>query len=436
MAKHRVSFWWTTAASGATTLALTGLMVGLVAWVSGQSGEVPLLAIYIELALAELLIAPFAVASGLIAIGGLIALRRDSLEAKGRPYAPSAAREATSVPLTAALRAVLFGFGAGDLVEIKSLDEILKTLDDKGTLDGLPFMPEMAAFCGTRARVLRRVDKLNDWMFGTGLKRMHRLVLLVGLRCDGSAHMMCQSNCHLRWREEWLRPAPRRGSPDEIAKRAPSEHSHLAVLSAFASRRNDTDDGIRYVCQATELTAGGTRIRMIDPRHYLRDLLTGNVRLTPLCVGVALDYFNRIQKLRRTAVFPSYAGRAVTALPKDSLGLQPGELVRVKSKEAIELTLNNHSRNRGLYFDRDMIRFCGGVYCVKSRLDRVIAEKTGELRQLATPCIILEGVTATGEYGGFNPENEFIFWREAWLERVTPSDASPASDGTTRTAPL
>src|SRR5215831_6171866 len=222
MAKHRVSFWRTTAASTAAMFALTALMAGLLAWGWSRPTETADWAAYVGLGLAALLIVPLTTASGLITAGGLIALRRDSLEAKGKPYAQSSPREATSSFAIAALRAVLsrrrFGFYPGDFVEIRRLDEILQTLDDKGTLDGVPFMPEMAAFCGTRTRVLRRVDKLNDWIHGTGLKRMHGLVLLVGLRCDGSAHGKCQSNCHLRWREEWLRPVDRAGSPDKSAE--------------------------------------------------------------------------------------------------------------------------------------------------------------------------------------------------------------------------
>jgi hypothetical protein len=421
--KHRVSFWMTTAASAAAMLTLSALIAGLLAW--GWSGATEMgWATYLGLGLAALLVFPLTAAFGLIAAGGLIALRRDSLETKGKPYAQLYPREATSTCPIVALRAVLgrrrFGFCPGDFVEIRLLDEILQTLDDNGTLEGVPFMPEMAAFCGTRARVLRRVDKLNDWIHGTGLKRMHGLVLLAGVRCDGSAHGMCQSNCHLRWREEWLHPADCPGSPDRFSDQAPPEPSHLAALAPFTNRQSDTVAGLRYVCQATELTAGGTQMRMADPRHYVRDLLTGNVRVKPLCISVALAFFNRVQRKRGGAPFPNYAGGTATALPYEALGLQPGELVRVKPKNLIELTLNSQSRNRGLYFDRDMIRFCGDEYRVKARLERVIVENTGELRQLTNPCIILDGVNATGEYQGLNPENEYIFWREVWLERVEP----------------
>jgi hypothetical protein len=423
MPKHRLSFWRTTAASATATLALTALVIGLVAWVLRQPGGAPFWAGCLCSSLAVLIV-PLTAVSGLVAAGGLIALRRDALEANARPYQPSAPREATPGLLIGAMRAVfgrrIFGLRPGDWVEIRSLDEILQTLDDNGTLDGLPFMPEMAAYCGTRARVLRRVDKLNDWIHHTGLKRMRRLVLLADLRCDGSAHGQCQSNCHLRWRTAWLRPADWQGSANKSPDRFAPKQSQLAALSALASRQNDADTEKRYVCQATELTTGGTPLRMVDPRHYARDLLTGNVRLKPFCAGVAIECFNRIQRMRGGPVFPHYTVGITTVSPHEALDLQPGELVRVKQKSLIEPTLNSQSKNRGLYFDKEMIRFCGGEYRVKARAERIIVEKTGELRQLTNPCIILEGVTASGEYQGFNPENEYIFWREIWLERVLP----------------
>src|SRR5262249_11053010 len=160
--------------------------------------------------------------------------------------------EGVQTLLTRAMRAVLgrrhFGLCPGDSVEIRSLDEILQTLDGRGMVNGLPFMPEMAAYCGTRARVLRRVDKLNDWIHDTGLKRMHGLVLLEGLRCDGSAHGQCQSSCHLRWQEIWLRPVDRAETAGPES--SPSKQDQLGVLAAFASRQNHPGAEIRYVCQA------------------------------------------------------------------------------------------------------------------------------------------------------------------------------------------
>ena len=57
--------------------------------------------------------------------------------------------------------------------------------------------------------------------------------------------------------------------------------------------------------------------------------------------------------------------------PHQELGLQPGQLVRVKSKHAIESTLNRKLRNRGLEFGTDMLFCCGGSYRVAARVNRI-----------------------------------------------------------------
>ena len=51
------------------------------------------------------------------------------------------------------------GYRSGQLVEVRSLSEILATLDADGTLDGMPFMPEMVRYCGQTLKVFRRAAK-------------------------------------------------------------------------------------------------------------------------------------------------------------------------------------------------------------------------------------------------------------------------------------
>jgi hypothetical protein len=46
----------------------------------------------------------------------------------------------------------------GELVEVRSAEEILATLDENGEPDGLPFMPEMLAWCGPGRRARPRRD--------------------------------------------------------------------------------------------------------------------------------------------------------------------------------------------------------------------------------------------------------------------------------------
>src|SRR6266540_4261362 len=115
------------------------------------------------------------------------------------------------------VRSRVLGLRAGELVEVRSEAEILATLDEKGELDSLPFMPEMRQFCGGRFRVYKRAVKLCDTISWTGMYRMENAVHLEGVRCDGQAHGGCQAGCNTYWKEAWLggsTPTPRsRGSP-------------------------------------------------------------------------------------------------------------------------------------------------------------------------------------------------------------------------------
>jgi hypothetical protein len=184
-------------------------------------------------------------------------------------------------------------------------------------------------------------------------------------------------------------------------------------------RSATSEDGSpRYVCQVTQLAAGAPPLAWWDPRHYARDVMSGNIRLAPSITGISIALFNWAQRLRGGAAYPLLALPTSKATPRDDLGLQPGELVRVKTKQEITATLNARSRNRGLWFDGEMLRFCGGEYRVLARVDRLIEESTGRMMESSTPSIILDGVTASGEYLGFCPQNESIFWREVWLTRV------------------
>ena len=63
------------------------------------------------------------------------------------------------------------GLKSGDLIEILSAAEILSTLNDEGALDQLPFMPEMATYCGKRFMVDRRAEKVCDTVNWTGSRR-------------------------------------------------------------------------------------------------------------------------------------------------------------------------------------------------------------------------------------------------------------------------
>ena len=55
---------------------------------------------------------------------------------------------------------------AGDWVEVRSKEEILRSLDSSGRLDNMPFMPQMFQYCGKRFRVFKRAHKSCDTVNG------------------------------------------------------------------------------------------------------------------------------------------------------------------------------------------------------------------------------------------------------------------------------
>ena len=98
-------------------------------------------------------------------------------------------------------------FRAGDLVEVRSKEEILATLDHRGCLQEMPFMPEMLQYCGQRFRVGAVAHKTCDMLDRPGTLRRQSSVHLADVRCDGSAHGGCEAECDLYWKDDWLKLA-------------------------------------------------------------------------------------------------------------------------------------------------------------------------------------------------------------------------------------
>lgn len=109
------------------------------------------------------------------------------------------------------------------MVEVRSKEEILKTLDRKGQLNGLPFMPQMFEFCGRRLRVYKRAHKTCDTVNDYKGRWMDSAVHLEGIRCDGQAYGGCQAACLIYWKEAWLKRAAEPYLPDSSSSKAPRE---------------------------------------------------------------------------------------------------------------------------------------------------------------------------------------------------------------------
>lgn len=316
----------------------------------------------------------------------------------------------------------------GELVEVRSADEILATLDDRGELENLPFMPEMLRFCGQRLTVHKVAHKLCDVIGRSGMRRMSNAVHLTAARCDGSAHGGCQTACSLYWKEQWLK----RADPAEAAA-APGvrDVSRLLPLLVTNARKEPAPDGEeRFSCQATEiLRAAPTCLPFRDLGQYVQDVRSGNVGLPGMLRSFLIGLFNSLQRasmrvLPRRLWFKGglpwgfLRGGAVGRTPTGRLDLRPGELVRIKSKEEILATLDANLLNRGMGFELEMARYCGQTARVARRVDRCLDEKTGQMLTMKSPCIVLENNVCAGVHSVSCPREYIPFWREIWLERV------------------
>jgi len=329
---------------------------------------------------------------------------------------------------------------AGEWVEVRSRDEILATLDKRGRLENLPFMPEMLQYCGQRLRVYKRADKTCDYVNGWSLRRMTNAVHLDGVRCDGSGHGGCEAGCLIFWKEAWLtRAANAACSPDArqssiAASQRRSGLCNLETVVAACQSENANGETV-YSCQAMELRNFTSYMSGWDPRQYIRDLRSGNLasglagdsraeRLLELLLGAVqvaraliVTLFNKVQGRRHGVPYPFVAG-SLTKTPVETINLQPGELVQVRSKEEIMATLDNQNRNRGLWFDVEMLPYCGGIYRVLRRVNRIIDEKSGKMLNMKYPCIVLEGVVCKSDFHRLCPRAIYAYWRENWLRRA------------------
>jgi hypothetical protein len=346
-------------------------------------------------------------------------------------------------------------FAIGNWVEVRSKEEILNTLDQNGQIDGMPFMPEMFQFCGKRFQVHKRAHKTCDPDFNS--RRIKNAVHLQ-TRCDGQAHGGCQAGCLLFWNEAWLKPTGSSNSNGanvkiDLPSRAVSSLSATGCTESAvwkgvrAQASGPEEDDPAYICQTTQVQFQEP-LKWWDLSQYAEDYFSGNTPLWRFLRGFVWSmYFHLSQAgigvgpamrwcYERAAFFwggtkwPRRTGTIPIGQPTPNaeLNLQPGELVRVKSHEEILRTLSTGSKNRGLWWDAELVPYCGKTFRVAHRIHNVLDEKTGKMVRMKSPSILLEDVICGARYSPcrmFCPRSTYAYWREIWLERVEP----PSSPG-------
>jgi hypothetical protein len=343
---------------------------------------------------------------------------------------------------------VTSGLRRGDFVEVRSQAEILSTLDDKGATDALPFMPEMLQYCGQRFYVDARASKVCDTIKKYHSRSIPNAVLLTDqARCEGSAHDGCQAECRIFWKESWLR----RIDPDTLASSTrvnQNDNKLLFDLTSRNTKKNFLSDCLpveNYRCQATELNEASTPLSVWDPRPYVREFTSGNVSFERFFrISMRAFIETTLYKLRRIrhrltvgSSGPSYIwahlpGTRKGPAPSERLGLKAGDCVQVKTREEIAATLTPDSKDRGMWFDREMLPYCGGTYQIRKRVERIIYDRTSRMIEFKKhDCLILEGVVCSGDLSLHRylcPRHCYPYWRESWLRRINGEAPSQSSE--------
>lgn len=300
----------------------------------------------------------------------------------------------------------------GDEVVVRPPDEILSTLDAEGTLDGLPFMPEMVDHTGKRFRVLRRVEKtcVEDYQYQRRFPG-NDVVLLDEQRCNGEGHDGCKRGCMLFWKEAWLRPV----KPGE-----PAPTVRASQKQALRERLKVKTDPTHYFCQSTRLGAATEPFpgKQIPWMLWvaLREIRFGS-RSVPEVIRMGLRY---IKLKTRTAIYgsPRLMRGPLKRTPTATLNLAPGDWVQIKSRDEILQTLDSKQKNRGLRIAYAMTEACGNRFEVGHRVDRIISETTGEMRDVRNT-VALRGLKCLCYYQCLGcPRGDLSYWREIWLDRV------------------
>ena len=98
-------------------------------------------------------------------------------------------------------------FAPGDTVKVRSRQEISKSVDSLGTLDGCLMMNQMWEFCGQGFKILKVVNNFFDEYQYKMYKVRSPLYTLESLICNGVVQSFghkCDRSCYILWHEDWL----------------------------------------------------------------------------------------------------------------------------------------------------------------------------------------------------------------------------------------
>ena len=249
------------------------------------------------------------------------------------------------------------------------------------------------------------------------------VVFLDGPRCDGHGHDGCKRGCKIFWKEDWLRPF------DSVDASTQTSRTGLNELLPRLKTKSDENHYFcqsTQLCKATEAFPGKKKPWML--RIVFREIRNGDRSVSEVLKLLLLWSW---QRLLRVVHGKQWLRGPHERTPTMSLGLKPGNVVRLKSRAEMEATLDHRGRNRGMGICYEMTRYCEGQAEVQDRVDRIIDERTGKMREISNT-VTLRNMRSRmmtlrdleclcfNELGDC-PRGELMYWREIWLERADGS---------------
>ena len=232
----------------------------------------------------------------------------------------------------------------------------------------------------------------------------------------------------------WLRP-------DDSVDTSTRTFSRSEGDELLARLKTKLDEN-RYFCQstqlfeATEAFPGNKKLWRL--RIMLREIRNGDRSVPEMARLVALWFWQRflVRAVERALHGDQWLRGPHERAPVVSLNLEPGERVRIKSRPEIEATLDHERTNRGLGVCYEMTRCFGAQAEVRHRVDRMIDERTGQMREISNTVALQNIRTKRTTMSdsqclcrnetGDCPRGEMMYWREIWLERANAAGREQA----------
>lgn len=278
----------------------------------------------------------------------------------------------------------------GDIVLVRPMEEIKKTLDDKMQTAGVEFMPGMDRFCGQKATVVKPITYIFDeraWR----LLKCKDLFILDGIICEGAGMYEkegCQRGCHYFWKSVWLRKIS-----TDVREKLTQEES--------VAQPETLDDGggcqFKGVCEAIDIIS--KELNIFDRGWLLFLRLKSALR-------------RRAQRLTR--FLPEAVPGSTGIINRSGI-----PSVKILPYTEIVKRLDPDGTTEGVKFVPAMQPFCGttrrGLKPVKYFFD----ERAWKMRKLKN-VFLFEDCICSGQEIFYEKDCDrgcFFYWHESWLDK-------------------